>query len=350
MDKVDHTASNTFMLNAKFLLILFVVIANCIEPLIQQSPAFHSLYLAIYTFHIPMFVMATGYFSKSFKLDVPGIQSLQMIFYHYLIFQSLYSLLDALAFHAPGVRYSFFIPYSLLWFLFSHFCWRLLLLLFTKLKHPLAISIVLGILIGYAPFTGTMLSFSRTLVFFPFFLAGYYFQLDRVPKLIVRLNKWFSAIGLLGILVLLNVTTLDPKWLYSSFTYTELGSLHWYTGGYRLGIYLLEIVASFCFLSFVPRTPSILTEWGKYTVYVFLLHAFITKTAISLGLFSHVHTAAQMALVLLLAAAMTWLLLQGWVRRFSQPLIEPHLSFWKRGAIRTNKRPQLPDSPDSPIK
>lgn len=332
--KEDNAASHTFMLNAKFLLILFVVIANCIEPLIQQSAVFHSLYLGIYTFHIPMFVFVTGYFSKNFRLDVTGIKSLQMIFYHYLIFQSLYSLLDALAFHAPGVRYSFFIPYSLLWFLFSHFCWRLLLLLFIKMQHPLVVSVILGILVGYAPFSGTMLSFSRTLVFFPFFLAGYYFHLDMIPKQIFRMNKWLSAIGLLGVLIFLNAIPLDPKWLYSSFTYKELGSFYWYTGGYRLGVYALEIIASFCFLSFVPRKPSILTEWGKYTVYVFLLHALITKTAISMGLFSYVHTSTQMTLVLLLAVALTWLLSQEWVRRFSRPLIEPDLSFWERWIAR----------------
>ncbi|WP_079412057.1 acyltransferase family protein [Paenibacillus ferrarius] len=330
MDKEDKTATNTFMLNTKFLLILFVVIANCIEPLVQQNAALHVLYLGIYTFHIPMFVMVTGYFSRNFKLDVSGIQSLQLIFYHYLIFQSLYSLLDALAFHAPSVRYSFFIPYSLLWFLFSHFCWRLLLLLFSKMKHPLGISIILGLLVGYAPFSGTMLSFSRTIVFFPFFLAGYYLQWDRILKTIFRMNKYVSAMLLLSILFLLHVMLLDPKWLYSSFTYIELASIHWYTGGYRLGIYLLEIVASCCFLRFVPRTPSLLTEWGKHTVYVFLLHALITKTAISMGLFTYVHTAVQIALVLLLAPAMTWLLLQGWVRRLCKPLIEPNLTFWKR--------------------
>lgn len=336
MGREDHTASHTFMLNTKFLLILFVVIANCIEPLIQQSAVFHSLYLGIYTFHIPMFVMVTGYFSKNFRWDVQGIKSLQMIFYHYLIFQSLYSLLDSLAFHAPGVHYSFFIPYSLLWFLFSHFCWRLLLLLFIKMQHPLVVSVIIGILVGYAPFTGTMLSFSRTLVFFPFFLAGYYFHLDWIPKQLIRMNKWLSAIGLLGllgILICLNVIPLDAKWLYSSFTYKELGSFRWYTVGYRLGVYALEIISSFCFLSLVPRKPSILTEWGKYTVYVFLLHALITKTVISMGVFSYVHTSAQRVLVLLLAMAFAWLLSQEWVRRISRPLIEPNFTFWERWMV-----------------
>jgi fucose 4-O-acetylase-like acetyltransferase len=323
-----------YMLNAKFLLILAVVIANCIEPLIQQSAALHSMYLGIYTFHIPMFVLVTGYFSKGFRLDAPGIKSLQMIFYHYLIFQSLYSLLDAVAFHAPDVRYSFFIPYSLLWFLFSHFCWRLLLLLFTKMKHPFVTSIIVGVLIGYAPFTGTMLSFSRTFVFFPFFLAGYYFSLDKLPKLIMNSKKWISALGLLGIIIIFNLFPLDPKWLYSSFTYTELGAFPWYVGIYRIGIYALTLIASICFWGIVPRQASVMTEWGKYTVYVFLLHALITKTAISFGLFNYVDSSSHIVLVIIFAAALTWLLSQGWIRQISRPFIEPNLYTWERWVFR----------------
>ncbi|MEW9702781.1 acyltransferase family protein [Paenibacillus sp. SI8] len=327
VNKMDSDTANTYMLNAKFLLIVWVVIANCIDPLIHQSAILKAVYLSIYTFHIPMFVMVTGYFSKNFQFNRAGIRSLQLIFYHYLLFQSLYSLLDALSFHAPGVHYSFFIPYSLLWFLFSHFCWRLLLLLFTKLQHPLVVSIALGVLIGYLPFTGAMFSFSRTIVFFPFFLAGYYFHPNVLPIQWLRSFRGLSVLLASGILLCLSVIPLDPKWLYSSYTYVELGQLSWLAGAYRLGIYALEATASFCFLCFVPHITSTLTEWGKHTVYVFLLHGLILKTIIATGLFRHIQSPAQIMLVILFAIALTWLLSQKWVRRLSRPLIEPNLSF-----------------------
>ena len=262
MGKLGNDALNSYMLNAKFLLIVFVVIANCTEPFIHQNAIMKTLYLSIYTFHIPMFVMVTGYFSSDFHLDRPGIKSLQLIFYQYFLFQSIYSLLDVLAFHAPGVHYSFFIPYSLLWFLFSHFCWRLLLLLFTKLQHPIAASVILGVMIGYVPFTGTMLSLSRTLVFFPFFLAGYYFRLDLVPKRWLHLGSgWLSMVCALCIIIVLILVPLDPKLLYSSCTYLELGIFHWFSGAYRIGIYVIEIAASSCFLSSCP-TDSLLIQNG----------------------------------------------------------------------------------------
>ncbi|UJF33834.1 acyltransferase family protein [Paenibacillus hexagrammi] len=258
---------------------------------------------------------------------------MQHIFYHYLVFQSLYSLLDVLIFHAPGVRYSFFMPYSLLWFLFSHFCWKLLLLIFAKIKHPFIVSVLMGIAVGYAPFIGAWLSFSRTFVFFPFFLAGYYFRSEMLPTALAAKIKWAGAVGTAALLLFAYVHPIDPKWLYSSFTFRELGFTAWYAGIYRLGVYVLEVFASLCFLSLVPLRRATMTEWGNHTVYVFLLHAIITKTAIATGIFAHIQSPLQIAAVFLMAGLLTWVLLQERIRRLSRPLIEPDLAFWERWTV-----------------
>ena len=47
---------------------------------------------------------------------------------------------------------------------------------FTKIKYPLAVAAVLGIMIGLCEPLETTLSLSRTFVFFPFFLAGFYMK------------------------------------------------------------------------------------------------------------------------------------------------------------------------------
>ncbi|NEW05739.1 fucose 4-O-acetylase [Paenibacillus sp. SYP-B3998] len=329
MGRQNHGASDTYMLNTRFLLIVCVVIANCIEPLIQQSTVMKTLYLIIYTFHIPLFVFVTGYFAKSFQFDYQGVKLLQIIFYQYVIFQSLYSLMDAWVYHAPNVHYSFFIPYSLLWFLFSHICWRFLLPLFKTFKHPIVVAIIIGVLIGYLPFTGLTLSFSRTLVFFPFFLFGYYYQDDHLTGFILAFRK-FSGIILLCLVTIVVLFPLDPKWLYSSYTYQELGQFSWYAGGYRIVIYALQAISCLCFLSMFPRMPSILTDWGRYTVYVFLLHGLIIKTVIASGLFAHLFNPLQMGIVIVSACLLTWVLTQSWARKLSRPLIEPKLTYWER--------------------
>ncbi|MFD0698207.1 acyltransferase family protein [Paenibacillus sp. GCM10027628] len=330
MEKQHQDPATTFMLNAKFLLILLVVVANSIEPLIDQSETFHTFYLWIYTFHIPMFALVMGYFSKHFRFNRQGFESLTEIVYQYFIFQSLYSLMDALFFHVPGTRHSFFIPYSLVWFLLSHLCWKLLLPLFASLRRPFLVSILIGIIIGYLPFTGAWLSFSRTFVFFPFFLAGYYFRFDIHQRTFMQLFKGISIVLTAVVAVFLYIIPINPKWLYSSYTFLELGTSGWYAGLYRIGIYVLEAIASLCFLSLVPAVSSKLTDWGKYTVYVFLLQGFIIKGAIAVGLFAHVNKGWHSAIVLLFAVALTCLLSQSWVRKVCRPLIEPKLTFLNR--------------------
>ncbi|MFC0212215.1 acyltransferase family protein [Paenibacillus chartarius] len=171
--------SEAFILNVKFVLIAFVVIANVIEPLIDRSGILRWLYQAIFTFHIPMFVFAMGLLAKDFRLDHRGLHSLVEIAWQYVLFQTVYSLMDAALFHADGVVHSFFMPYSLLWFLFSHLCWRAMLPLFIRMKHPIIVAVGLGIAAGFLPVSGAWLSLSRTFVFLPFFLAGYSIRLDR---------------------------------------------------------------------------------------------------------------------------------------------------------------------------
>ncbi|CAH1224982.1 hypothetical protein PAECIP111893_05206 [Paenibacillus plantiphilus] len=278
-------ALHTYMMNVKFILIALVVTANMLEPVVSRNASAYALYEAIYLFHIPVFVLVMGYLARESRL-VQGdqVKHLMIIAYQYVLFQSLYTLADASFFHAEGILHSFFMPYSLLWFLCSHFCWKLLLPLFLKLRYPLTASILLGVAVGYIPWDGSWISLSRTFVFFPFFLIGYRMR---------RSGSWQAAARHcrpIAIVCAAAVTTalllglrLDPGWLYGSLTFTELGQHSWYAGIYRLGIYALEAGAAVCFLACVPWRSSMLTDWGKRTLFVFLLHGFIVKAVIAAG-------------------------------------------------------------------
>ena len=49
----------------KAVLIALVVFGHIIEPLIKGDAVYRSLYAAIYIFHMPLFVLIAGVFSKS---------------------------------------------------------------------------------------------------------------------------------------------------------------------------------------------------------------------------------------------------------------------------------------------
>lgn len=317
--------ADAFINNLKFVLISLVVVANSIEPLIGKSTGLHTLYQGIFTFHIPMFVFAMGLLAKDFRLENRGIRTLMVIAWQYILFQTVYSVLDAIFFHAPNVVYSFFIPYSLLWFLFSHFCWRSMLFPFLRLKHPLLAAVLLGIAIGYWPGSGTFLSVSRTFVYFPFFLAGYFCRIDRT--LLYRLRQWrlpatiFAALWFATLAMYGN--RLPAVWLFGNATFAEMDMTEWYCGLVRLALYGIQTIVSIAFLSWIPWAYRRWTGWGKRTVYVFLLHGLLLKTFIASGVYQSWSTSQQMSLAFVLAAALIVLLSQRRVEHFMRPIMEP---------------------------
>lgn len=320
-------SGDTFFLNLRFLLITTVFLGNIIEPLISQYVSVKTLYLWIFSFHMPLFVFVTGYFARNSLAGEQGKKMLQQITLQYIIFQTLYSIMDVFVFHVEGIRHSFFLPYLLCWFLLSHLCWRLLLIAFLhlKVKRPVLVAVALAVLIGYGGFNGGFLSLSRTFVYLPFFIIGYSFPYEKFIVWFTRRRRIAAgavSAALFGAF-LLTAESVNPQWLYGSFTYAELGLDEWYAGLIRLGIYALEFAASFAFLAWVPQVERTITDWGKRTVYVFLLHGFIVRLTVVSGIYAHMNHPAKVAALMLAAVLCTILLAQPFVKRWTHGLIEP---------------------------
>lgn len=325
---------NVYFLNVKFVLIMLVVAANVLEPMIGRNAYVLAGYESIYTFHIPVFVLVTGYFSKPFRLDSDGLKVMSTLLYQYILFQTLYSTADYLFFRAAGVVHSFFIPYSMLWFVLSHFFWRLLLLLFIRLPHPIVLSVLLGIAVGYWPEAGDYLSISRTFVFFPFFLTGYYVRLFKDWTALAQLIRPYAIVAWVTLATLLWVgVRINPGWLYGSSSYSALGHSEWYAGLFRAGTYVLQGVASVCFLALVSWKASRITEWGKRTVYVFLLQGFVIKSVIAIGLYRTIGSPFDVAVLLIGGVLLTLMLSQRRVAVLGKLWIEPEFRLLDRTAL-----------------
>jgi fucose 4-O-acetylase-like acetyltransferase len=158
--------------NTKFLMIFLVVFGHMLEPLAGQGGLVRSLYLSIYSFHMPVFVLLCGLLTKPDSQGDPSAKIIQSLLVPFLAFTLLYELFNLLttgriSHYSAGLQ-----PYWLLWFLFSLFWWRLLAPFFMKLKYPLPIAFALALAAGYSDQIGYFLGLSRTLFFFPFFLVG----------------------------------------------------------------------------------------------------------------------------------------------------------------------------------
>lgn len=330
----EQKRGDTFFLNLRFLLIATVFLGNIMEPLIQQYVPVRTFYLWIFSFHMPLFVFVTGYFARYSLTGASGKKMLQQITLQYIIFQTLYSIMDVAVFRVHGIQHSFFLPYLLVWFLLSHLCWRLLLLgfLHLKLKHPAFVAIGLAVLIGYGGFNGGFLSLSRTFVYLPFFIVGYFFRFETFMAWFTvrrRMVCGAASAALFGILLVMP-QAVNPQWLYGSFTYTQLGFQEWYAGLIRLGIYGLQFASSLAFLALVPQQEGAITDWGKRTVYVFLLHGFVVRLTVASGIYASIDHAFEVAALLLAAVLCTIALAQPFVKQWTHALIEPETGWMLR--------------------
>ncbi|MDR9853225.1 fucose 4-O-acetylase [Paenibacillus sp. VCA1] len=331
MEKTLPKQGETYFLNLRFLLILTVCIANAIEPLIARMGGLHALYSWIYTFHIPLFVLVTGYFSKG-GLDGPdGRKTLLQIGMQYVIFQSLYSFLDITLFRVPNIRHSFFAPYLLLWFLVSHMGWRLLMLGMRRLPPAgrFAVAAALGIMVGYLPLDGAWLSISRTFVYLPFYVIGYHVSFDAFMRFFTLKKRFVAAAASALLLIVIALTGLAPPsgWLYGSMTYMQLGHPEWYAGAYRLAMYGLQICSAAAFLGWVPFRQGLLTDLGRRTLYVFLLHGLIIRLAAASGLYGFILHPAAAVPVVAGAALLAFALAQPAVKKAARPVIEPPVTW-----------------------
>ncbi|YCK41954.1 acyltransferase family protein [Actinomadura sp. ATCC 39365] len=62
------TARDPFFDNAKYLAIVLVVCGHLIEDQ-RDAPLAHALYFYVYVFHMPLFIVLSGYLSRNFTFS-----------------------------------------------------------------------------------------------------------------------------------------------------------------------------------------------------------------------------------------------------------------------------------------
>lgn len=268
----------------KTILILLVVTGHLLE-LFLQYPAARALYFIIYTFHMPAFVFLSGMFA-SFRLR----KFLLRFLLPYLIFQTLYLGFSTFILGSPK-SFTLLTPYWLMWYLFSMMIWTSSLILVRRLSVNaqflfLFVFILLSFAAGYFPQIGRPFSLSRTLVFFPFFLAGFLLKRLHSDQKTAKVYKlpacllWFFRICSIFTVILIVVyafrTPGGPKvtWLYEAVSYADSGT----TVIHRM-LHSLAAV-SFLVLLFwlVPsKEIPILTKPGQNTMPIYLMHGFVIK-------------------------------------------------------------------------
>lgn len=306
---------NYFLDNYKALLIVLVVIGHFIEPCYENNIFLTILKWSIFSFHMPAFIFISGFFSKK---EICLGKLIQKLVIPYFVFELLYYLLYVFVIHKETGLYLNRPKFSL-WYLMSLFFWRIITPYVKKIPGNLFIAITGGLLIGLTQL-GNFFSIPRTLFFYPFFLAGYYFQEEWFRS--VRKHRKLLGATLLGSagIVLLSVKTaglnLSPYIFYGRYSYEDMGTSDVTGVLIRLGCYGISFLAFFAICGWIPQKQHFFSILGVRTMSIYLFHGLVYSLLKATPLLKGVNTLPETALLLGSCIILTFLLASDWPFKF----------------------------------
>jgi len=263
--------------NLKAIAIVFVVLGHAIESAgLPYRPSGATVYALIYFWHMPLFVFLSGYLTAS-RPDHLKIISLFIV--PYAIGEAFFGFTDAVL-YGQSFAVSPHKPNWGMWFLLAVGVWRLCGSYIQNYKITLPLSLIAALAAGYFDFIGREFSLSRIIVFLPFFLLGSYVSQSRNLDWCLSLARrylvvWFM-LALTGLLAYLTIDISHPhRWLYMSYSYSELGRPEWWAFLYRAAFMAAALGWIAIILATVPATATRFSWLGTRTFSIYLLHLLV---------------------------------------------------------------------------
>lgn len=311
--------------NAKFILIFFVVFGHLLRSFIEDHEMVYTIYKVIYTFHMPAFILVSGFFARGFNKKGYVLKIARKLILPYFLFQLIYSVFYYFLYNKSTLTIDPLNPHWSLWFLISVFFWNVMLIGFSRISAPVGLffAFALGLGAGYADWITNYLSLSRTFVFFPLFLLGYHLTKEHIRVLTKPAFKIGALISFSVVFAgFFYYPDIDYKWLLGSKPYSEMETASITSMFTRLGFYLLSLLMVFSFLTIVPKKQYFFTDLGKNTLYVYLLHGFFVRTFRESQVQYYFQEPERFLLLALIALLLTLVLSSKYAAAFAQPFIE----------------------------
>ena len=297
--------------NAKMALVTLVVIGHVWTLLPQEGPERH-LYDFLYAWHIPAFVLVTGYLSRGFEWTGPRLwQLVRTVAVPYVLFECAFALFRV---YVGGEELDglFLDPHWPLWYLPALFLWRLVTPIFRGLPGGLLLAVVISLAAGV--WVADTLDLARVLGLLPFFVLG----LKATPERLERLRSRGAVVA--AVLVMGGVVAASwfvdawasTEWLYYRAMYVELTTSDLQAAATRAALLVIGGLGALAFLALVPRVSGWFTRMGAATLIVYLFHGFAVKGAEFAGFQGWAGQHTAYALVLTTVGGLALSLLLAW--------------------------------------
>lgn len=316
--------------NIRFVSGTLVLIGHLTEPR-GDIDGLRWLYIAGWAVRVPVFVILAGYFSSAGPL---GRRELRQLTEGVLAPYLLIGLLHTLETRLLEGHWKFFTsqPAWGLWFLLSLFFWRMLLPCLAQLRRPLAAALGAALVVGYLDDFAHTFSASRTVAFLPFFILGWKLRRGLADRLLRARRSGPAAAGVLAAAAVAGWFLrydIDPSWLGMQ---TPYGQMHTFPAewawGLRGAVLLCGTAIALAFIRLTPRRRlPFVTYLGAGGLFVYLLHPLVLRVLFHVTDLSWVGPWPEQLALLGSGCALAAVLASPVVRRLTEPLLRPRLSW-----------------------
>jgi len=307
------------------LLVALVVVGHSLTML--PWGGFHDhLYDFLYFWHMPAFVLVTGYLSRNFTYSPRRLWSLVrgLLIPYVIVEAALVGFREIVGgerhFHDLWIA-----PHWPLWYLVATFCWRLVTPALRRLGlFALPVAVAISLVGGYVDWD--YLDMRRILGFLPFFALGLLFTPETTQRLRGIRVKVVAVAVLIGVWALAGTLAswAQTRWLYYSWTYANVHStLHpVVTRGILLAV---GTAAALAVLALVPSRGGWFSRMGAASLVVYLCHGFVVKSVSYTGFpgWAADNLAIAMPLTIIGALGVALLLASPWVAPRLERAIDP---------------------------
>ncbi|MBE5958273.1 MAG: hypothetical protein E7254_05335 [Lachnospiraceae bacterium] len=291
--------------NLKLVLIYLVVVGHFLIPISNKTGTVNATFQWIYFFHMPAFVFVSGFFSKSFvKREDQRVNKLAgYILLYFIYFFALYFL--EIAVLNAGRTLTLFSTKSAPWYMLAMAAWLIIIPYFKDLNPyvGITVAIIFGLLIGTDNATCNAPTIARIIILLPFFVAGYYFNGERIKNIKIWM-RLLAVIILIAIFLLIFYNTQEVN-KYMGFFYSERSYLSMGKGNIkgielRMIFYIVASLMTACVMCLIPSKRNILTVIGERSLSVFVIHRLLRAFFVKYNFYKHIGGGKKALLIVLI--------------------------------------------------
>lgn len=263
----------------KCVLAFLVVWGHVCDFYAEEYPAFQSIFLLIYSFHMPLFIFISGLFSKR-TVNEQRYDKLGGYLILYVLMKGINFLFEAIAYGEFDLR--IFKEGSTPWYIFALFAFGLITIIVRNVKpaYVLTFSILFACFAGYDTSLGDKFVLMRILVFYPFYYAGYCLDAAKVVEFCSgKVKRIVSLVALVALCVSVFLLGEKAHWLRYLVTgrhhYGKIGGEMTSQFGFflRLGYYVAVALICFCVICLIPNKTRLkaLPAVGRNSLAIYAL-------------------------------------------------------------------------------